>query len=136
MPNFCQANPSSIKPDPDNCARYYNCSQLNSTLGSYKMECPYPDLFSVATLRCQQFDTVTCTTRKEPKAPCKLTSLCQKGILSETQENFLISRKCYIVKRNNHFLKFSRSTHFFKCVSLVSTIVCGKCRLHNHCIAV
>lgn len=75
MPNFCQANPSSIKPDPDNCARYFNCSQQNTSLGSYKMECSYPDLFSPATLKCQQFDTVACAARKEPKAPCTSCSL-------------------------------------------------------------
>ena len=73
MPNFCQANPSSIKPDPDNCARYFNCSQPDTVfgVGSYKMECPYPDLFSVTTLTCQQFKTVSCNARKEPKDPCK-----------------------------------------------------------------
>ena len=35
------------------------------------MECPYPDLFSSITNRCERFTTVSCKDRPEHQAPCK-----------------------------------------------------------------
>lgn len=69
---YCAANPSDIVPMPDNCAQYYNCTEMNSRIGGHVMECKYPDLFSTQTRSCQSFETVHCTKRMEPQAPCML----------------------------------------------------------------
>ncbi|XP_062607658.1 uncharacterized protein LOC134269470 [Saccostrea cucullata] len=72
--NFlCSKNHSAAIPDPENCAKFYNCSKLLSskTLEDMKTECGYPDLFSLSTGRCQNFKTVNCTKRKEPVTPCE-----------------------------------------------------------------
>ena len=71
MDSYCKANPGQIKVDPDNCAQYFNCSDTTSTLGHYKEECKYPDLFSTLTMSCQSFNRVLCQKRREPKAPCE-----------------------------------------------------------------
>ena len=71
MDSYCKANPGVIKVNPDNCAQYFNCSDPSSPYGQHLEECKYPSLFSDVTLRCEQFDTVTCDKRKEPQAPCK-----------------------------------------------------------------
>lgn len=68
---YCQANPGSIVAHSANCAQYYNCSQKNTRLGGYLMECPYPQLFSMITTSCQNFTTTDCQNRFEPQAPCK-----------------------------------------------------------------
>jgi hypothetical protein len=71
----CQQNPNAIIPDPDNCARYFNCSQMftQPSLVKYQAECDYPLLFNSQTLMCDDFEIVNCGTRMEPKAPCKLS---------------------------------------------------------------
>ncbi|XP_071175832.1 uncharacterized protein [Mytilus edulis] len=69
--SFCTANPTSLKPHPSNCAQYYNCSDVNSRYGRYLEECTYPDLFSPVTMRCQNYQTVSCDAKHEPKAPCE-----------------------------------------------------------------
>ncbi|KAL4228860.1 hypothetical protein ACF0H5_011900 [Mactra antiquata] len=71
MDSFCKANPTSIKVDKDNCAKYFNCSDLSSLGTHFMKECKYPDLFSPTSLTCQSFDTVNCGTRPEPKSPCE-----------------------------------------------------------------
>lgn len=80
MPDYCTANPTKLLPDPDNCAHYFNCSdptvnvitrQQNQQIGSYRKECPYPDLFDPVLQQCGMFTTVECKTRPEPQAPCK-----------------------------------------------------------------
>ncbi|VDI54945.1 Hypothetical predicted protein, partial [Mytilus galloprovincialis] len=69
--SFCTANPTSLKPHPSNCAQYYNCSDVNSRYGRYLEECTYPDLFSPVTMRCQNYQTVSCDAKHKPKAPCE-----------------------------------------------------------------
>ena len=69
--DYCNANPNDIVPTSDNCAQYYNCSQNQTKYQHHVMECQYPDLFSTATLRCENFTVVSCNKRKEPQAPCK-----------------------------------------------------------------
>ncbi|GFO16556.1 chitin binding beak protein 1 [Plakobranchus ocellatus] len=46
-------------------------------LMEYLLECPYPYLFSVQTGSCQDYRTVSCDLREEPKAPCKLCEYLQ-----------------------------------------------------------
>lgn len=67
---YCQANPSSIVAHPANCAQYFNCSQRNTRLGGYLLECPYPLLFSTVSNSCQNFTITSCNSRFEPQAPC------------------------------------------------------------------
>ncbi|KAJ8316011.1 LOW QUALITY PROTEIN: hypothetical protein KUTeg_006025 [Tegillarca granosa] len=78
VPDFCKANPQAILPDPDNCAHYFNCSQNSSSIhrkltsiGNYRVECSYPDLFDQKWLTCHNFTNVTCDHRPEPQAPCE-----------------------------------------------------------------
>lgn len=67
----------SVFPHPDGCALFYNCSlrfqhrPRRHFASPLEDECPYPQLFSNETLKCENFLNVTCGTRKEPKAPCK-----------------------------------------------------------------
>ncbi|XP_052252894.1 uncharacterized protein LOC127859481 isoform X5 [Dreissena polymorpha] len=75
---YCQRNPQAILPHPTNCAWYYNCSVKGLTRQSvypydieYAQECPYPDLFSAATMRCEHFHSVSCRGNFEPQAPCE-----------------------------------------------------------------
>lgn len=70
VPDYCQANPQDIIPDLENCAHFYNCSDVIHMKRVASMECTYPDLFSRVTLRCERFTTVTCDKRPEPQAPC------------------------------------------------------------------
>ena len=75
VPQFCQANPTAIVRDEDNCAQYYNCSDKQSNLGNFLAECRYPDLFSDVYMNCRSFNTVSCDKRLEPQSPCKYVSL-------------------------------------------------------------
>ena len=52
-----------------NCAKYYNCSK-GMVAGQYVEECPYPDLFSIGSKKCDKFENVSCQNRTEPMAPC------------------------------------------------------------------
>ena len=69
---YCTAHPTDVLPTVDNCAQYYNCSDRITSLGNHREECSYPDLFSSESLSCESFMDVDCSTRAEPKAPCKL----------------------------------------------------------------
>lgn len=80
VPEYCQANPSDVLPDPDNCAQYFNCSDpairgsINGAVNlpeNYRKECQYPDLFDPVHKECQTFTAVNCSKRNEPQAPCK-----------------------------------------------------------------
>lgn len=80
VPEYCQANPSDILPDSENCAHYFNCSDPSATGVihrasspplAYRKECHYPDLFDPVTKSCQTFTATNCSQRKEPQAPCK-----------------------------------------------------------------
>jgi hypothetical protein len=66
----CQANPTMVFPDSQNCAKYIDCSSPNSPLGSYVKECKYPQLFSTQTKKCEDFENVQCDKRMEPQTPC------------------------------------------------------------------
>ena len=68
--DYCAANPFNILPTAYNCAQYYNCTQNKTAIGEHVMECTYPELFSTNTSTCEMFDSVQCTTRKEPQTPC------------------------------------------------------------------
>ncbi|KAL5005503.1 hypothetical protein ScPMuIL_018959 [Solemya velum] len=71
---FCQQNRNVLIPHPENCARYYNCSDEATKQGlsmPYLSECKYPRLFASAASGCQLFTEVECTGRYEPKAPCE-----------------------------------------------------------------
>lgn len=76
----CSENPYALVPDPDNCARYFNCSQTinQPSLVKYQTECDYPLLFNTLTMACDDFDIVNCGTRMEPKAPCDYLSTTTK----------------------------------------------------------
>lgn len=67
VPGYCTVHPNAVLPDPDNCAKFYNCSEKNGLHN----ECTYPDLFNPDGQICQEFLNVTCSTRKEPQVPCK-----------------------------------------------------------------
>lgn len=69
--SYCKANPRAIKSHPTNCAQFVDCSAINSPYGKYIQECTYPDLFSVTTMSCQKFESVSCIPKNEPQAPCK-----------------------------------------------------------------
>lgn len=84
VPQYCQAHPTDVLPDPDNCAHYYNCSVAMATsynggrpvvVSQKPMECTYPDLYDPVKKMCTNFTKVDCKTRKEPQAPCKLLLL-------------------------------------------------------------
>lgn len=66
IPKFCKANPAAVTHSLSNCAEFYNCSD-----GNKAHECHYPDLFSKATHKCENFTGVQCDNRTEPQAPCK-----------------------------------------------------------------
>ncbi|XP_071165551.1 uncharacterized protein [Mytilus edulis] len=68
----CAGNPLAIQQDPDNCARYYNCSQRITFQGlnSFQAECPYPQLFDTTLGYCNDFPAVTCGRRFEAMSPC------------------------------------------------------------------
>ena len=72
IPDYCKVHPAAMIPDPTNCAKFYNCSQNMATKTAVTSECKYPDLFSRVSNKCEKFQNVSCDTRKEPQAPCKL----------------------------------------------------------------
>ena len=70
VPEYCLSYPKNVIPSPSNCAEYFNCSEVSTEFDG-KLECTYPDLFSVASRTCETFVDVNCTDRLEPMAPCK-----------------------------------------------------------------
>lgn len=63
-------------PHPDNCAWYFNCSVrpdavMDTYYSGHVMECPYPQLFSLESRQCEDFEDVQCRGRYEPKSPCE-----------------------------------------------------------------
>ena len=69
---YCQHNPHGVIANQNNAALYYDCTQYNSSYGHYLRECPYPQLFSINSQKCEDFITVTPDKRPVPQAPCKL----------------------------------------------------------------
>jgi len=52
---------------------YYDCTLSSNMYGeTFLQECPYPSLFDPTQGMCLDFSQVTCGTREEPLAPCKL----------------------------------------------------------------
>lgn len=68
---YCKANPKERLADPDNCARFYDCSLPNSKYGAYVDECEYPKLYDTELKRCRPFLQVKCGRRRVPIDPCK-----------------------------------------------------------------
>ncbi|XP_048739534.1 uncharacterized protein LOC125653906 [Ostrea edulis] len=72
---LCRRNSSLILPHPLECQLYYDCSTKYNTLppnlNQHMRECPFPDLFSVQTLRCEDYRHVTCAGRAEHKTACE-----------------------------------------------------------------
>lgn len=71
VPSYCVVHKSAILPDLQNCAKYFNCSDY----GGSHVECRYPDLYSTKEKRCVNFTLVSCESRPEPQAPCKIRKL-------------------------------------------------------------
>ncbi|XP_062614311.1 uncharacterized protein LOC134276045 [Saccostrea cucullata] len=77
---FCKYHPSSRLPSWINCAQYYDCSMRDSIYQPYLHECTYPQLFSLATLQCEDFHHISCGVRTEPMTPCQyLQNQCSVG---------------------------------------------------------
>ncbi|XP_052086947.1 protein jagged-1-like [Mytilus californianus] len=81
----CKADADTFIPHPNTCQLFYNCSQALTPLPkedriytykpqilrpAYLHECPYPELFSVKTLSCQNYTEVECGSRYETKNKC------------------------------------------------------------------
>ena len=73
---FCKYHPTVRLPSWLNCAEYYDCSIKDSIYRPYLHECPYPQLFSSASLQCEDFAQVSCAARPEPMAPCMIMYFC------------------------------------------------------------
>nr|AKI30062.1 chitin binding beak protein 1 [Dosidicus gigas] len=72
--SYCQLHPTAVLPHPDSCALFYNCSRptsLGKYFSPYVDECPYPELFSKTTKRCEPYRTVHCERRPEPRDVCQ-----------------------------------------------------------------
>lgn len=61
-------------PHPDECQAYYNCSHWYESVPrhfeQHLQECPYPQLFSSETGKCEHFEDVKCGERKVFKNGC------------------------------------------------------------------
>lgn len=78
--DYCQYHPTSIIPDPVNCALYVNCSTGRTRFGDHKLECSYPQLFDISSGICKDFDEVDCSGRKIPLEPCDYEqNICLQG---------------------------------------------------------
>ncbi|KAJ8316014.1 hypothetical protein KUTeg_006028 [Tegillarca granosa] len=44
LPEFCDVHPKAVLPNPDNCAKFFNCSDIITGVMSFNHECKYPDL--------------------------------------------------------------------------------------------
>lgn len=119
---YCKSNPSAVVPHPNNCHQYIDCRQMNTPLGNYLQECPYPLLVSENDTNsgtpCQPFDLVQCGARMEPKSPCTYhVSLClvlKADCQSILQDIFVEDHRlhslliCSRVKLTRFFLCLSR----------------------------
>ncbi|XP_062602676.1 chitin-binding domain protein cbd-1-like [Saccostrea cucullata] len=78
VPKVCQQDPSLIFPHPNECQLYYNCSmtynKVPANLEQHLMECPYPEVFSTRSLKCENFTRVCCDTRQVIKDKCDYRS--------------------------------------------------------------
>ncbi|XP_012937508.1 uncharacterized protein LOC106011655, partial [Aplysia californica] len=72
---ICQWTGGLIPHEKD-CHRYYDCSFHDPAMpqGSplaYLVTCPYPQLFSVHSRKCEDYKLVSCGPRTEVKTPCE-----------------------------------------------------------------
>ncbi|RUS78949.1 hypothetical protein EGW08_013290, partial [Elysia chlorotica] len=62
-------------PHFEDCHRYYDCTNSSKKADTidddYIRTCKYPQLFSVRTGKCEDYEEVDCDTRKEPVTPCE-----------------------------------------------------------------
>ncbi|XP_011457138.3 uncharacterized protein [Magallana gigas] len=72
---LCQYNSSLVLPHPHECQLYYDCSTKYNTLPpnfvQHMRECPFPDLFSLQTLSCEDYRHVKCDERVEYTTACE-----------------------------------------------------------------
>lgn len=123
IPDYCKAHPSEFLPDPDNCAKFFNCSESLSkprtsrstvTIGKYGYECPYPELYDTMLKMCSNFTQVRCTTRWEPMAPCKSLAIISvtglefgSSIEQENSYEFLWNLECTKFNLHHEVIAFS-----------------------------
>ncbi|ESO96183.1 hypothetical protein LOTGIDRAFT_231869 [Lottia gigantea] len=79
--SICVRHPKSTFPDPENCARYFNCSMKEIILDRpFHAECKYPDLYNTIGNKCERFhETLAsggCGTRYAPIEPCEYHQHC------------------------------------------------------------
>ena len=75
MDSLCEGNPNLRLPHDTECQLYYDCSAEEppffSPAEKYLRECKYPMLFSTKSMKCEDFESVVCSSRKELKQMCK-----------------------------------------------------------------
>ena len=76
MAERCIRDNTAIFAHPTQCQLYYNCSNdaprmWRSFFDRYMEECPYPQLFSKVTNRCENYANVDCGGRQEHVDPCE-----------------------------------------------------------------
>ena len=71
MTSSCKVG--EVSPDARSCAKYFECVVEPSGNTSMRgQECDYPQLFSAATGKCENFKDVACSPGQVvPKNPCK-----------------------------------------------------------------
>ena len=73
--SLCEGNPNLRLPHDTECQLYYDCSAEEppffSPAEKYLRECKYPMLFSTKSMKCEDFESVVCSSRKEMKQMCK-----------------------------------------------------------------
>ncbi|PVD24916.1 hypothetical protein C0Q70_15409 [Pomacea canaliculata] len=86
MPKMCS---SALVAHPSKCHQYYNCTGGSTLIRYYRpndreveedylYECPYPELFSEVTSRCEDYRDVQCGQRFLPLGKCEYTkNQCQ-----------------------------------------------------------
>ncbi|XP_069142729.1 protein jagged-1a-like [Argopecten irradians] len=71
---ICAHSPDLVIAHPKECQLFYNCSHTYPTIPRFfeqnMQECPYPQLFSTETKKCEAFEDVQCTYREEHKSGC------------------------------------------------------------------
>ena len=85
--SLCEGNPNLRLPHDTECQLYYDCSAeeppIFSPAEKYLRECKYPMLFSTKSMKCEDFESVVCSSRKELKQMCK--SIVLHFVCFETQ---------------------------------------------------
>ncbi|KAL3884669.1 hypothetical protein ACJMK2_024787, partial [Sinanodonta woodiana] len=110
---LCKENLGKVIPNPLNCGQFYDCRDVK---GPFLYECMYPNLFSVDSLRCEEFTTVRCEDRYEPQSPCEYQqNLCP----SENQTCVPCTERlpsCVALEDGSHpFPKRGTTSDYFIC---------------------